>query len=100
MRELLGWLTAVVVIGLGWVGLYEMAAFATPIPADEPPGAFGVDPMYLLALAFPLALLSGSWLLAATIRGLIVVAWACRRRPAPAKGMAYPLATPSERKTP
>jgi hypothetical protein len=73
MREVLWWLVALILIGLGWAGLYEMAAFATHIPVDEPPGAFGVGPMYLLGLAFPLALLSGAWLLAAVLRVLVLL---------------------------
>ncbi len=100
MREFMGWVAALVVIGLGWPGLYAMAAAATHIPVDEPPGAFGVGPMYLLGLAFPLGLLSGAWLLAGSIRVLVMLVQSFRRRcPAVAKGLSHPLADASGRET-
>lgn len=99
MRELLWWLFALMLTGSSWVGLYEMAAFATHIPVDQPPRAFGVGPMYLLGLAFPLALLSGSWMLAAVIRLLVVIVRAFLRRPTRAEGLDRPLANPSGRGT-
>ena len=73
MRELLGWLVTFSIIVVAWVILFGMANYATHIPADEPPGAFGVGPMYFLPFAFLLLIMSGFLVLAALIRAFVLI---------------------------
>ena len=73
MRELRGWLITLLFIVMAWVILFGTAGYAVDIPADEPPDAFGVGPMYLLPLVFLLLMITGSWLSAALIRACALV---------------------------